>query len=187
MLPAAPIRGPCWSSSIEPLVKLGTRAGRRLISLSFDRMLKMLSFQRMNNQQFISDLLRSHGLRKTPNRIEMLSIFIKQEAALSASDIIAKMKSKLDRVTVYRALSSFEAHGILHRASEDERGVKYALCEQHCPDEAHADQHAHFVCNECHQTFCLEDVKVPVVTVSNKFSVDRTNYTLSGTCQACNT
>jgi Fur family ferric uptake transcriptional regulator len=141
----------------------------------------------MNNQQFISDLLRAHGLRKTPNRIEMLSLFIKHEAALSASDIITRMKSKLDRVTVYRALNAFETHGILHRASEDERGIKYALCERHCPDEAHADQHVHFVCYQCHQTFCLDNVRVPEVTVSDKFSVDRTNYTLSGTCQACNT
>ncbi len=141
----------------------------------------------MDNQQFIADLLRNHGLRRTQIRTEMLSLFIKHDTALSASDIIAKMRIKLDRVTVYRALSSFEAHGILHRASEDERGIKYALCEQHCPDEAHADQHAHFICYQCHQTFCLEDVKVPEVTVSSKFSVDRTNYTLSGTCQACNT
>ena len=140
----------------------------------------------MNNQQFIADLLRNHGLRRTQIRTEMLSLFIKHDTALSASDIIAKMRTRLDRVTVYRALSSFEAHGILHRASEDERGIKYALCEQHCPNEAHADQHVHFVCFQCQQTYCLEDVKVPQVAVSDEFLVDRTAYTISGTCQACN-
>ena len=140
----------------------------------------------MSNQRLIADLLRAHGLRRTPIRTEMLALFIKYDTALSASDIIAKMKLRLDRVTVYRALNSFEEHGILHRASEDERGIKYALCGQHCPDELHADQHAHFICDECHQTYCLEEVKVPEVAVSDEFSVDRTNYTLSGTCKACN-
>ena len=141
----------------------------------------------MNNQQFIADLLRAHGLRRTPIRREMLALFIKHDTALSASDVLSKMKSRLDRVTVYRALSSFEERGILHRASEDERGIKYALCGQHCPDESHADQHAHFICDECHQTYCLEEVKVPEVAVSSEFSVNRKNYTLSGTCKACNT
>ena len=140
----------------------------------------------MNRQKHITDLLHAHGLRKTPIRTEMLALFIKHDTALSASDIIARMKSKHDRVTVYRALSSFEDHGILHRASEDERGVKYALCGQHCPGESHADQHAHFICDQCHQTYCLEDIKVPRVTVSDEFSVNRTNYTLGGTCRVCN-
>ena len=140
----------------------------------------------MNKQRIIADLLHAHGLRKTPIRTEMLALFTKNDTALSASDVISKMKSRHDRVTVYRALNSFEEHGILHRASEDERGVKYALCGQHCPDEQHADQHAHFVCDQCHQTYCLEEVRVPKVAVSDEFSVDRTNFTLGGTCKACN-
>jgi hypothetical protein len=41
-------------------------------------------------------------------------------------------------------------------------------------------------CDQCHETYCLEDVKVPKVAVSDEFSVDRTIYTLSGTCKACN-
>ena len=140
----------------------------------------------MDNPKFTADLLSKHGLRKTPIRTEILSLFTKYDTALSASDIFSKMKFKHDRVTVYRALSSFEEHGILHRASEDERGIKYALCGQHCPDEPHVDQHAHFVCNQCHQTYCLEDVKVPKVAVSKEFLVDYQNYTLSGTCRVCN-
>ncbi len=148
--------------------------------------MEIVTTQRMDNQTAIANLLQANGLRKTPIRTGMLALFMKHDTALSASDIIAKMKLRLDRVTVYRALSSFEEHGILHRASEDERGVKYALCGLQCPDKSHADQHAHFVCDECRQTYCLENVKVPDVAVSDAFSVDRTNYTLSGTCKACN-
>ena len=156
------------------------------VQLLLENSIKIDTIKHMNKQGIIADLLHAHGLRKTPIRMEMLALFIKHDTALAASDIIANMKLKLDRVTVYRALSSFEEHGILHRASEDERGIKYALCGQHCPDEAHADQHAHFICEQCHKTYCLDTIKVPEVVVSDEFSVNRTNYTLSGTCKACN-
>ncbi|MTI22863.1 transcriptional repressor [Fulvivirga sp. RKSG066] len=139
----------------------------------------------MSDKKLIGDLLRAHGLKKTPIRLEMLELFMDHDFALSASDIVAKMTAGHDRVTIYRALSSFEENGILHRASEDGQGVKYALCGQHCPDESHSDEHAHFVCDECHHTYCLEDVKIPEVKVSNEFMVDRANYTLSGICKEC--
>ena len=42
----------------------------------------------MSNQKFTAELLRAHGLRKTPIRTEMLTLFMKHNAALSASDII---------------------------------------------------------------------------------------------------
>lgn len=140
----------------------------------------------MDNERLVGELLHAHGLKKTPIRTEMLELFVNHDFALSANDIVAKMTAGRDRVTIYRALSAFEKHGILHRASEDGQGIKYALCGQHCPDESHADRHAHFICEECHQTYCLEDVEVPKVQVSDEFSVNRVNYTLSGICKICN-
>ena len=95
--------------------------------------------------------------------MEMLDLFMHHDFALSASDIVSKMKAGHDRVTVYRALSSFEEHGILHKASEDGQGSKYALCGHSCPDITHTDRHAHFICDECRQTYCLEGVEVPEV------------------------
>ena len=139
----------------------------------------------MDNERLVGDLLHSHGLKKTPIRTEMLELFMESNFALSAMDLIAKMKSDQDRVTIYRALSSFEKHGILHKASEDGHGVKYAMCGHNCPEESHADTHAHFICNECHQTYCLDDVQVPKLNVSNEFSVKTANYTLNGICKEC--
>jgi len=139
----------------------------------------------MDNKRLTGEFLHAHGLKKTPIRTEILELFMKHDFALSASGILAKMTAGHDKVTIYRALSSFEEHGILHRASEDGQGIKYALCGHSCPDEIHADQHAHFVCDKCHQTYCLEDVVIPEVSVSNDFSVNRVSYTLSGICKGC--
>jgi Fur family ferric uptake transcriptional regulator len=140
----------------------------------------------MDNKRLIGDLLHAHGLKKTLIRTEILELFMNHDFALSASDIAAKMKARHDRVTVYRALSSFQEHGLLHKASEDGQGVKYALCGHSCPYETHADRHAHFVCDQCNQTYCLEGVEVPQVEVSDDFSVNKVNFTLSGVCKECN-
>ncbi|WP_462248428.1 Fur family transcriptional regulator [Ekhidna sp.] len=140
----------------------------------------------MDNSSFINDMLREHGLKKTRIRSEMLSLFINNNFALSASDIILRMKAGNDRVTIYRALASFEENGILHKASEDRQGIKYAICENQYPDKKHSVQHAHFRCDECQKTFCLNDVVLPNVKIPNKdFSVNRVNYTIHGTCNEC--
>jgi len=140
----------------------------------------------MDGIRLVAELLDSHALKKTPIRMEMLELFIEHDFALSASDILSKMTVPHDRVTIYRALSSFEEQGLLHRASEDPQGIKYALCNSQCPDETHTDSHVHFVCDQCHHTYCLEKVEIPEVRVSPGFSVNLVNYTLSGICKECN-
>ena len=81
--------------------------------------------------------------------MEMVELFMEYDFALSASDILAKMTIEHDRVTIYRALTSFEQHGLVHRASEDGQGVRYALCGSHCPEQSHTDRHVHFICTVC--------------------------------------
>ena len=133
----------------------------------------------------ISELLKSKGLKKTPIRIEMLELFLNHEFALSARDITDKLTAGHDRVTIYRALSSFEESGILHRASEDGQGVRYAIFNEQHSEEPYAEKHAHFICDKCHKTFCLGNVEIPKIEVSDDFLVDRINFTLSGTCKSC--
>ncbi|MEL7006187.1 MAG: transcriptional repressor [Bacteroidota bacterium] len=139
----------------------------------------------MSSETTIKGLLDTHKLRKTIIRTEILGIFMKYDFALSVSDLVDKLDIKNDRVTVYRALATFEECGILHKASEGKHGVKYALCRHSLTGGNPTPQHAHFVCKECNQTFCLENVLVPKVEVSDDFLVDRIDYTLSGVCNKC--
>lgn len=139
----------------------------------------------MNPNQNVEDLLKQHGLKKTPIRIEMLKLFMEHSFALSASDIESRMKAGHDRVTIYRALNSFEENGILHKAPDDGYGVKYALCSEHCPDNAHEDHHVHFICHECNHTYCLEDVHIPMVKLPGDYAVEGFSYTINGVCKEC--
>ena len=103
----------------------------------------MTTIQKMQQSKLIGEQLDSHGLKKTPIRREILKLFMDHDFALSARDILTKMPIEHDRVTVYRALNSFEEHGLLHRASEDGQGIKYAMCNEHCREGSHADKHVH--------------------------------------------
>ncbi|WP_103071806.1 Fur family transcriptional regulator [Aquimarina sediminis] len=139
----------------------------------------------MSTQKDIEELLQSHKLKKTSARIEMLKIFMNYTYALSAKEVISHMKVNHDRVTIYRALSSFEKHGILHKASEDSHGIRYALCSHECPEEVHTDEHVHLICKQCSQTYCLEDIKIPKIKTLEKFLVQKINYTINGICNGC--
>jgi len=133
----------------------------------------------------VENLLKKHGLKKTVIRTEILSLFMKHSFALSASDIESKMKAGHDRVTIYRALNSFVDNGILHKVPDESNNTKFALCSDTCPDEAHTDQHVHFICHECHQTYCLEDVHIPMIKLPNNFAVDSFSFTVNGICETC--
>jgi len=58
------------------------------------------------------NILKSNGLRKTHIRLEMLQIFMGSNHALSVNDLEKNLKASHDRVTIYRALNSFEENGI---------------------------------------------------------------------------
>lgn len=63
--------------------------------------------------------------------------------------------------------------------------IKYALSDVNCHDRTHANHHAHFVCEECHKTYCVEEIAVPEVEISYEFSVVSVDYTLRGICKEC--
>lgn len=141
--------------------------------------------QFMNTDKLVGDLLHAHGLRKTQIRVEIIQQFMASDFGLRASEIINSLKANHDRVTVYRALNSFEENGIIHKASEDANGVKYALCGNECSSDHHEDTHAHFVCDECQNTFCLDDVKIPQPKVSDELTVNQVTFTINGICKEC--
>ncbi|MEQ9165848.1 MAG: transcriptional repressor [Fulvivirga sp.] len=133
----------------------------------------------------LGDLLRQHGLKKTDIRVEIIELFMTCDYALSVHDVVSKLKTKKDRVTIYRALISFEKRGILHRASEDGQGVKYAMNLVDNKDKLTTKKHVHFVCDECNKTYCLSNLSVPDVEIPNEYLVNQVYYSINGICQKC--
>ncbi len=131
-------------------------------------------------------MLEDHGLRRTAFRREVIAIFHQHEGKAISSAEIEDRLGTFDRITLYRTLKSFEEKGLIHLASEPTGQVKYALCGGQCTSEHHYDGHAHFHCNNCGQTVCLDEVSKNVISgIPNGYEVRDIQINLSGICQKC--
>lgn len=131
-------------------------------------------------------LLVQHNLRKTRSRILVLREFSSQDKALAHNELQQSLSGKIDRVTLYRILEQFEKKGILHKIPDDEVSVKYALCTHHHEiDHKHSDDHAHFKCSNCSDTFCIEEFSIPEFKPPKGFTVTEKFLILGGLCAKC--
>ncbi len=133
-----------------------------------------------------ASILKQHRLRQTETRIAVLKIFVKNEQALSHSDIEKIMGNTYDRVTIYRTLNSFLENGLVHKVLDNEGGVRYALCNHdHEHHGMHSENHIHFKCRICSKTSCLDNIPIPVVTLPKKFKIEGINLLVEGVCDKC--
>ncbi len=131
-------------------------------------------------------LLKNFNLRSTPNRQEILHLFLQKNYALSHGDIEKEIDNSLDRVTVYRTLKTFLDKGLIHKVLDDEGSLKYALCSEACTTMEHHHEHVHFKCTGCGQTYCL-NVDVPAVKLPKGYKADAVNLLIQGICERCGT
>lgn len=129
-------------------------------------------------------LLKDFKLRSTPNRQEILHLFLEKNYALSHGDIEKEIDNSLDRVTVYRTLKTFLDKGLIHKVLDDEGSLKYALCNEACTTVEHHHDHVHFKCTKCGQTYCL-NIDVPPVKLPKGYRASAVNLLIQGICERC--
>jgi len=130
----------------------------------------------------IKDILKSHKLRVTDVRVDVLEFLIRQKKTLSFKDLENEFKD-FDRVTLYRTLNAFTENGVLHKIPDDSGFATYGLCHETCSSEDHNHDHMHFKCNECGNIECL-DMIIPPVKVPG-YKVTEANLILKGICINC--
>ena len=135
-------------------------------------------------QERIVDLLKKNHLSVTESRKKILTLFLRNNDALSHADIESKSEGKYDRVTIYRTLQTFVEKGILHTVPTAENSVLYALCKD-CTEGHHHDDHIHFYCTSCRTTTCLDDVMVPAVKLPKGFKPAQAAMVVTGICNDC--
>jgi Fur family ferric uptake transcriptional regulator len=132
-------------------------------------------------------LLAAKVLRVTRPRIDILTILIEQDVALSQHELETHLGASADRVTVYRTLKTFVQEGLLHTIPDEQYGVRYALCDTHgCETEGpHHHDHVHFKCNTCGDTLCLDDVRLPPMPLPAGYKAEEVTVLAKGTCKDC--
>ncbi len=133
----------------------------------------------------VKQLLKDHSLRLTQGRVDVISIFLNRNVAISHGDIEADVDGKYDRVTIYRTLKSFLEKGLIHKVLDDTGATRYALCSDSCSEQSHQHNHIHFKCQKCDETTCLDHVNIPSVKLPEGFEMIESNYLITGTCNKC--
>lgn len=134
----------------------------------------------------VAAMLKRNSLSITDSRKKILHLFLEQTGALAHADIEKKAGEKFDRVTVYRTLQTFVDKGIIHTIPTADNSIRYALCKDECSEGHHHDHHIHFVCSNCNNTYCLDDVVTPEIKLPKGYSAEHVEVVVEGVCKNCN-
>lgn len=133
----------------------------------------------------IQKILKRNRLSITDSRVRILELFLSQNGALAHGDIEKRTGERFDRVTVYRTLHSFLNKGIIHTIPTADNSIRYALCKENCAEGHHQDNHVHFVCDDCGNTTCLDEVTIPQIVLPQGFVPKQVEMVVSGKCKTC--
>lgn len=129
-------------------------------------------------------LLNSREVSATAMRILVLQHLMEQNNAVSLQSIEDAFKIA-DKSTLYRTLKTFEKNKIVHTIDDGTKQLKYALCLESCQCEIN-DQHYHFHCTQCQNTFCLTNQNIPQIELPKNFKMQQANMVIKGLCERCN-
>jgi len=131
----------------------------------------------------IDKKLTMRNIKPTAMRELVLKVLTEQDRAISLADLEQKFDNA-DKTTLYRTLKTFEENKLIHSIDDGTGAVKYALCKETC--QCHPeDLHVHFLCTKCQQTYCLNDISIPSISLPMNFKLETINLVVKGSCSNC--
>ena len=130
-----------------------------------------------------TSLLGDHGIKPTANRLLIVKALVSQHHPVSVKDLEDSLLT-LDKSSIFRVLTLFREHHLVHAIETGEGIVKYELCQSH-NEEEDDDEHVHFYCERCHRTICLHDIPVPQIPVPEGYRAEGINVLVRGICECC--
>jgi Fur family ferric uptake transcriptional regulator len=122
--------------------------------------------------------LRARGLRSTPQREQVLAAV--RRLGHATPDQIGDAVPEVDAATVYRTLELLEELGLVKHAHLGHGAPSYRPAE---------DDHVHVVCHSCEKVVDaphdLVDTLEARLLSERGFTVDRSHFTVFGTCAEC--
>lgn len=131
-------------------------------------------------------VLKEKGFKVTRNRLDILNIFSVDCKPINAEYIYKVLKNKkINLVTIYRTLFSFEKAGILKRVDLHSGSVFYEIVED--------NHHHHIVCLSCKKVKnfigCQSDADLLISKAlknNKEFKfISHHSFDLFGLCQKC--
>lgn len=132
----------------------------------------------------IENRLIHREIKPTAMRILILQYMMERASAVSLQQLERDLHPA-DKSTIYRTLKTFKDNKLVHTVDDGTKQVKYALCLESCLCSAQ-DQHYHFHCTSCQNTFCLTEQNVPQIELPTNFKMQQANLVIKGLCGNCN-
>lgn len=137
----------------------------------------------MTNEATYVNLLEQRDIKPTAIRLLVLDTLSHTNRAFSLLDLEERLVT-VDRSSIFRTITLFLGHHLIHAIDDGSGSLKYALCGTECNCEID-DLHTHFYCEACHRTFCLKKTHVPQVALPEGFTMHSINYVIKGLCSDC--
>jgi Fur family ferric uptake transcriptional regulator len=132
--------------------------------------------------------IRATSARVTAPRVAVLATLLTFDHAASHLDVAAAIAAHhaIDRVTVYRVLDWLVTIGLAHRIAGDDRVWRYKASGQPRRAAPGHHMHAHFTCEQCGQTFCLDNIQPKLkIKLPAGFTSAEVDLKLRGQCAHC--
>ncbi len=143
---------------------------------------KMSTFAAMDEKS-CENVLTEHGIKPTANRIVVVRALAESIMPQSMAELERRIMT-IDKSNIFRTLSLFREHHLVHAIEGSSEGTKFELCHSHSL-EHDEDQHPHFVCERCQKTYCLDHLAMPETVLPPGFEMHSQNLIIKGLCPHC--
>ena len=136
------------------------------------------------NHQDIEKIFQEAGIRPTPIRLEIYNYLAQLGDTFSLSNLEDSLLD-IDKSTIFRTLTLFQEHHLIHGIDYAGGALKYCLCRNsgQCEEE---ENHCHFYCRNCGKTYCLDNHLEVNFPMPEGFRAEQINYVVKGICPDCN-
>lgn len=137
----------------------------------------------METTEEIEAFLTEKNIKPTANRVIVARELMHATRPMSLLELDYAILT-MDRSSIFRVLKVFADQMMVHEIDDGSGSIKYELCHGHghCSLD---DMHIHFYCEQCHRTFCLEQIHIPDVTLPEGFNAHYYNFVAKGICPEC--
>jgi len=129
--------------------------------------------------------LRPAGAKRSSKRDFIVNVFLRQEAHLSADDLVSLIRredQRISRATVYRTLQWMVDAGIARKVDFGEGRSRYEHSYRH-------PRHFHLICKTCNVSseFLSSDIEAALEDVASarRFAARQSVVQIYGECDAC--
>lgn len=125
-------------------------------------------------------------VRNSATKTTILELLRSRNTALAHKDFQNHFGDSCDRVTIYRALDRLVDEGKLHRITNFDGVIQYALCKE-CGSKgepAHHHEHVHFSCKNCGKTTCIDSIAIKI-NLPSGYTIQEQQILITGICPEC--